>query len=91
MLDGIGEPIGLPEILLSQWMDHHANHNGEYLGSCVFYEVLFNESLDKTSAWHPQEIPCEKAASLRKAAHAAFLMNPFKDAVAERSFHESNE
>lgn len=49
---------------------HHANLAGEYLGACVFYEVLFQESV-VGNAFVPKGLKPEDAEYLRKAAHRA--------------------
>jgi len=47
---------------------HHANTAGEYLGSCVFYEVLFQEDVTKNS-FVPDDLSPPFAAFLRETAH----------------------
>jgi hypothetical protein len=49
---------------------HHANTAGQYLGACVFYEVLFKESVVGNS-FVPAGLTPEDAAYLQKTAHAA--------------------
>jgi len=49
---------------------HHANAAGEYLGACVFYEVLFGESV-VGNAFVPPTVDGEYAKFLRETAHAA--------------------
>ena len=49
---------------------HHANQAGEYLGGCVWYEVLFNESSVGNSAV-PTSIDPGYAAFLQETAHRA--------------------
>jgi hypothetical protein len=49
---------------------HHANAAGEYLGACVFYEVLFNESAVGTP-FIPKELHPEDAKVLQEIAHRA--------------------
>lgn len=51
---------------------HHANAAGEYLGSCVFYEVLFEEDVTKNS-FVPENLDPEFASFLRKTAHRAVV------------------
>ncbi len=47
---------------------NHANKAGQYLAACVWYEVLFGESvLDNTFV--PEGVTPEQAADLRKIAH----------------------
>ena len=47
---------------------HHANKNGEYLIGCVWYEVLYGQSvIDNT--YVPNDMDSEYAAFLRKVAH----------------------
>jgi hypothetical protein len=48
---------------------HHANTAGEYLGSCVWYEFLFNDDVTKLTNYVPAGLSPEQAASLRKIAH----------------------
>jgi hypothetical protein len=48
---------------------HHANAAGEYLGSCVWYEFLFNDDVTKLTNYQPAGLTPEQAASLRKIAH----------------------
>jgi hypothetical protein len=49
---------------------HHANMAGEYLGSCVFYEVLFGESaVGNTHV--PKGLDAEYAKFLQQTAHKA--------------------
>lgn len=49
---------------------HHANLAGEYLGACVFYEVLFGESaVGNTHV--PKGLDAEYAKFLRETAHRA--------------------
>ncbi len=56
---------------LSLIMDgHHANTAGEYLGACVWFEILFNESvLDNT--YIPPALDPAYAKFLRATAHRA--------------------
>jgi hypothetical protein len=49
---------------------HHANSAGQYLGACVFYEVLFGESAVGNSFVAP-EIDKEYGRFLQEAAHRA--------------------
>ena len=49
---------------------HHANSYGEYLGACVWYEVLFKESCVGNSFLPPGMKP-EDAKYLQDAAHRA--------------------
>jgi hypothetical protein len=49
---------------------HHANVAGEYLGACVFYEVLFGESV-VGNAFVPQGIDRDYARFLQETAHKA--------------------
>jgi hypothetical protein len=48
---------------------HHANTAGEYLGACVFYEVIFKESVIGNS-FVPKGLDPAFAAFLQKTAHA---------------------
>jgi hypothetical protein len=49
---------------------HHANAAGEYLGACVWYEVLFKESV-VGNAFAPKDMSSEDAAYLQGVAHRA--------------------
>ena len=49
---------------------HHANLAGEYLGACVWYEVLFGES-PVGLAFMPKGLDSEHAAFLQRTAHQA--------------------
>src|SRR6185436_7106342 len=49
---------------------HHANTAGEYLGACVFYEVLFKESAVGNS-FVPKGLEPEDAKYLQDVAHRA--------------------
>ena len=49
---------------------HHANTSGEYLGSCVFYEVIFKESVIG-NPFIPQGLDPAHAKFLQETAHAA--------------------
>ena len=49
---------------------HHANTAGEYLGACVFYEVLFKESA-VGNKFAPKGISPENAKYLQETAHKA--------------------
>lgn len=49
---------------------HHANTAGEYLGGCVWFEVLFGQSVIG-NRYHPPELTAEDAAYLQKVAHRA--------------------
>ena len=49
---------------------HHANLAGEYLGACVWYEVLFGESAVGL-AFIPKGLPAAHARFLQETAHAA--------------------
>ena len=48
---------------------HHANVAGTYLGSCVWYEFLFNDDVTALTKYTPKGLTAEQAASLRKIAH----------------------
>jgi len=48
----------------------HANPDGQYLGACVFFEVLFGESVVGNS-FVPKEITPDDARMLQEIAHAA--------------------
>ncbi len=49
---------------------HHANTAGEYLGACVFYEVLFGESV-VGNAFVPPGLDPAYAKFLQETAHQA--------------------
>lgn len=49
---------------------HHANTAGQYLGACVFYEVLFGDSV-VGNAFVPKEIEPDYARYLQETAHQA--------------------
>ena len=49
---------------------HHASDAGQYLGACVFYEVIFRESVEGNS-FVPKGLPPEYARFLRQTAHRA--------------------
>ena len=49
---------------------HHANLAGEYLGACVWYEVLFGESTVGIS-FIPKGLDAEFARFLQETAHQA--------------------
>ncbi len=49
---------------------HHANMAGEYLGACVWYEVLFGESAVGL-AFIPKGLEAEFARFLQETAHEA--------------------
>ncbi len=49
---------------------HHANMAGEYLGACVWYEVLFGDSVVE-NAFVPKGLEVEYARFLQKTAHKA--------------------
>lgn len=53
---------------------HHANTAGEYLGSCVFYEVLFQDSV-VGNAFVPANLDPAFARFLQEAAHRAVTEN----------------
>jgi hypothetical protein len=49
---------------------HHAGVAGQYLGACVFYEVLFGESV-VGNRFMPKEIDADFAKFLQETAHKA--------------------
>jgi len=51
---------------------HHANLAGEYLGACVWYEVLFGESAEGIG-FIPKGLDAEFARFLQETAHQAVL------------------
>lgn len=60
------EKDGSPQL---QMDGHHANAAGEYLGACVFYEVVFDEDVT-ANTFVPNGLDAEYAAFLRQTAHA---------------------
>ena len=52
---------------------HHANMAGEYLGACVWYEVLFGKNVEG-STFVPAGLDAEYAKFLRATAHRAVKM-----------------
>lgn len=58
---------------------HHANMAGEYLGACVWYEVLFGESAVGNS-YMPKGVPADYARFLQETAHNAVQQQQQKDA-----------
>lgn len=63
---------------------HHASTAGEYLGACVFYEVLFGESV-VGNPFVPQGIEPAYARFLQETAHAAVAKaNQSRTAAASR-------
>ncbi len=51
---------------------HHAGVAGEYLGACVFYEMLFKESV-VGNTFLPKDLKPEDAEYLQKTAHRAVV------------------
>lgn len=49
---------------------HHANTAGEYLGACVFFEILFGDS-PVGNAFVPQGLDADFARHLQETAHRA--------------------
>ncbi len=49
---------------------HHASMAGEYLGACVWYEVIFGKSVENNS-FVPEGLDAEYAKFLRSTAHRA--------------------
>jgi hypothetical protein len=49
---------------------HHANMAGEYLGACVWYEVMFGKNVEENT-FAPKGIEPEDAKFLRATAHRA--------------------
>jgi hypothetical protein len=49
---------------------HHANTAGEYLGACVWYEMLFKESA-VGNTFAPKDLKPEDAKYLQEVAHRA--------------------
>ena len=49
---------------------HHANLAGEYLGACVWYEVLFGKSVEPNT-FVPPGLSADDATFLRSTAHRA--------------------
>lgn len=58
---------------MSLGMDgHHANMAGEYLGACVWYEVLFGESV-VGNKYVPKGLDADYAKFLQETAHKAVI------------------
>ena len=58
-----------PDATMMLSMDgHHANMAGEYLGACVWYEVLFARSVE-TNGFAPAGLDADYAKFLRATAH----------------------
>lgn len=65
-----------------QYDGHHANTAGEYLGACVWYEVLFGESAVGNS-FVPRELNAQYALFLQQTAHRAVTaLSEERDAAA---------
>jgi hypothetical protein len=60
---------------------HHANLAGEYLGACVWYEVLFGESVTGID-YVPEGMDAGHARFLRETAHGAVRARQAKGAAA---------
>jgi hypothetical protein len=58
---------GEPELRMD---GHHANTAGEYLGACVFYEVLYGQSV-VGNTYVPPGVDADFARFLRETAHRA--------------------
>ena len=58
---------------------HHANAAGEYLGACVFYEVIFGEPVVSNS-FVPAGLDADYARFLRETAHTAVLQMQTQEA-----------
>lgn len=56
---------------------HHANAAGQYLGACVWYEVLFGESV-VGNTFVPEGVDPDYARFLRETAHRAVTELPVK-------------
>lgn len=61
---------------------HHANVAGDYLGSCVWYEFLFNDDVTALTKYKPRTLTAEQAASLRKIAHETVVKQGEAEAAA---------
>jgi hypothetical protein len=59
---------------------HHANMAGEYLGACVWYEVLFNDSV-VGNTFVPKGLNREYAKFLQGTAHRAVADSPSRTAA----------
>lgn len=65
-----------PDGKLKLLMDgHHANTAGEYLGACVWYEVLFGKSVEGNS-FVPKGLDADYAKFLQTTAHHAVMDHP---------------
>ncbi len=60
-------PDGTPAL---RFDGHHANQAGQYLGACVWYEVLFGESV-AANPYVPDGLDADWARTLRRTAHDA--------------------
>jgi len=60
-----GGPADKPTLSLDA---HHASYAGRYLGACVMYEMLYNDSVENVS-YCPKELKPEQAKELRHIAH----------------------
>ena len=49
---------------------HHASMAGEYLGACVWYEVMFGRNVENNN-FRPKELNADYAKFLRATAHRA--------------------
>ncbi len=63
---------------------HHANVAGTYLGSCVWYEFLFNDDVTALTKYTPKGLTVEQAASLRKIAHETVAQQKQSEAISRK-------
>jgi hypothetical protein len=63
---------------------HHASVAGQYLGACVFYEVLFGETV-VDNRFVPEGLDAGAARFLRETAHQAVARTRAAEAEAERN------
>ena len=53
---------------------HHANRLGAYLGACVLYATIFNET--PMGIPHPRAVPTERALFVQQVAHDVVFSEP---------------
>lgn len=68
---------------------HHASVAGQYLGACVFFEVLFGESV-VGNTFVPKELDRDYARFLQETAHRAVVQNSPRAKLSKAlTFHAS--
>jgi hypothetical protein len=78
-----GKGRGEDNVVKMRMDGHHANLAGEYLGACVWYEVLFGES-PVGNAFIPEGLDADYARFLQETAHRAVQARKGKDSAATR-------